>query len=81
MPKTTIDMFLAIEKTPISGSPISSTRITRSLKSVQDTGSFVLQGRNIEIYTGALSISLSPGRVLYTGKDSVNITYQDINMS
>lgn len=74
-------MFLAIEKIPISGFPISSTRITRSLKSVQDTASFVLQGRNIEIYTGALSISLSPGRVLYTGKDSVNITYQDINMS
>lgn len=80
-PKTTIDMFLSVKNSPISGTPILSTPITRSLDSVQDRDSFVLQGRSIDIYTGALSISLSPGRVLYTGRESVSITYKDITMT
>jgi hypothetical protein len=31
------------------------------------------------VYTGALSISISPGRVLYTGKDTVRLTYTNSN--
>lgn len=74
-------MFLSIGSVSAQNVPFTTTRITRSLKSVQDSASFVLQGRNIEIYTGALSISLSPGRVLYTGKNSVDITYQNLSMT
>ncbi len=75
-PKTTIDMFL---QTPTiadsSYTGIVTHPITRSLSSVADRDSFVLEGRSIDIYTGALSISLSPGRVLYTGNRRVTITY------
>lgn len=80
-PKTTIDMFLSEKNSPIPNAPIASTHVTRSLDSVKDTASFVLQGRRIDIYTGALSISLSPGRVLYTGRESVSITYKDTTMT
>jgi hypothetical protein len=74
-PKTTIDMFLRVPSLPIEGSPMSITKTTRSLKSVNDRWSFVIEWRSIDVYTGALSISLSPGRVLYTGRDSVTISY------
>ncbi len=75
-PKTTIDMFRQIPKTPIqTDTGILSTPVPRSLLSVRDRSSFAIQGRSIDIYTGALSISISPGRVLYTGVNRVTITY------
>jgi hypothetical protein len=74
-PKTTIDMFVKKPSIPIVDTQISSTRTARSLTSVKDRWSFVIEGRSIDIYTWALSISLSPGRVLYTGRDSVTISY------
>ncbi len=74
-PKTTIDMFLKVPSIPVSGTPLIATRTTRSLTSVQERGSFIIEGRSIDIYTGALSLSLSPGRVLYTGRDRVTISY------
>ncbi|MBC7503535.1 VCBS repeat-containing protein [Candidatus Gracilibacteria bacterium] len=75
-PKTTIDMLL---QTPTTTDPtypgLVAHPITRSLSSVADRDSFILEGRSIDVYTGALSISLSPGRVLYTGNRRVTITY------
>ena len=76
-PKTTIDMFLPIASAPTSTNTLISTPAPRSLVSVADPGSFIIEGRSIDIYTGSLSISLSPGRVLYTGRSSVTITYKN----
>lgn len=78
-PKTTIDMFLSNTSIPIEWTPISSNLIPRSLASVQDRWSFVIEGRNIEVYTGSLSLSLSPGRVLYTWRNSITISYNVSN--
>ncbi len=80
-PKTTVDMMLRTSSIPVSGSPILATSIARSLTSVQDRWSFIIEWRSIEVFTGALSISLSPGRVLYTWRDSVTISYKIINSS
>jgi hypothetical protein len=77
-PKTTIDMFLDDESVPLSSSTgILTHTVARSLRSVADTRSFVLEWRRIDIYTGAISLTLSPGRVLYTGDRSVTITYKN----
>lgn len=71
-------MFSDIETVPLaSNSGILTHRVPRSLRSVADTDSFVLEGRSIDIYTGALSLSLSPGRVLYTGDRSVTLSYRN----
>lgn len=53
----------------------------RALASVQDKNSFVLEGRQVTIYTGALSIAISPGRTLYTGNSRVRVTARNINTS
>jgi hypothetical protein len=75
-PKTTIDMFLQIPTISNPAYPgIVIHPVTRSLISVADRNSFVLEGRSIDIYTGSLSISISPGRVLYTGNRRVTLTY------
>ncbi len=75
-PKTTIDMFTTIPTTPVaSHTGIVSQSVPRSLKHVDHENSFQINGRGIDVYTGALSISISPGRVLYTGNDPVTIIY------
>lgn len=51
--------------------------VPRTLRSVADQRSLIIQGRSIDIYTGALSLSISPGRVLYTGRSSVTISYKN----
>jgi hypothetical protein len=77
-PKTTIDMFLGIESVPlVSNSGILTHSVPRSLRSIADASSFIIEGRSIDIYTGALSLSLSPGRVIYTGDRSVTLTYSN----
>lgn len=69
-------MFTTLAKSPEqTDTGILLTHVPRSLVSVVDQASFVIQGRSIDIYTGALSISISPGRVLYTGVNKVTITY------
>lgn len=59
-PKTTIDMFISTPTTLTSIATLRSTPAKRALVSVRDTDSFIIEGRSIDIYTGALSISLSP---------------------
>jgi hypothetical protein len=59
-PKTTIDMFLSTSSALTSTATLRSTAAKRALVSVRDTDSFIIEGRSIDIYTGALSISLSP---------------------
>lgn len=76
-PKTIVDMFLSVPSIATTTRTLIATPAPRSLASVRDTASFIIEGRSIDIYTGALSVSLSPGRVLYTGRDAVSITYQN----
>ncbi len=78
-PKGILDMFLSEPPVTSTNTGILTTRVRRSLTSVGDPASWILAGRTIDIYTGALSISLSPGRVLYTGKDAVTLTYKNTN--
>lgn len=71
-------MFSDIEGVASTMDPgISTHRVPRSLRSVGDRGSFVIEGRSIDIYTGALSLSLSPGRILYTGDRSITLSYHN----
>jgi hypothetical protein len=76
-PKGILDMSLIESPTPSPNTGILTTRVRRSLSSVEDPSSWILAGRAIDVYTGALSISLSPGRVLYTGRDRVTLTYRN----
>jgi hypothetical protein len=78
-PKALLDMFLAEPSIFSKNTGILATRVRRSLTSVTDPATWILAGRTIDVYTGALSISISPGRVLYTGKDAVTLTYQNAN--
>ena len=71
-------MFSDIASVPLaSHSGILTHSVPRSLRSVADTSSLVIEGRSIDIFTGALSLSLSPGRVLYTGDRSVTLSYSN----
>ncbi len=75
-PKTTIDISLKVPAIAALDEPAILTHaVRRSLASVGDQSSFILEGRSIDVYAGALSISLSAGRLLYTGDQSVTITY------
>ena len=78
-PKALLDMFLTEPPIISKNTGILVTRVRRSLTSVADPATWILAGRTIDVYTGALSISISPGRVLYTGKDAVTLTYQNAN--
>jgi FG-GAP-like repeat len=76
--KTSIDMFLDTSPTPLgSDTGILTHVVSRSLRSVADPDSFALEWRRIDIYTGSVSLSLSPWRVLYTGDRSVTISYKN----
>ena len=69
-------MFLKVPYVQTEIPTLLSTPTKRSLVSVRDTRSFAMMGRSVTVYTGALSFSLSPGRVLYTGADRVTIIYK-----
>ncbi len=75
-PKSIIDLEVSTMKSPSDTNQIIQfTPVSKYLSRVRDVSSFMMVGPGIAILTWSTQFTLSPGKILYTGKEKTKILY------
>lgn len=75
-PIQTIDLFADPTLAEDSSNSLSSGKVARSFDSGYSDAGVVINSPKIQVLTGAIDISLSPNRSIYTGNEPVKIWYR-----